>query len=61
MLGQGLGEALPSDAVVSVGAEDPEHPPIDLQGCHAQGRPAQLINQDVAVNRRRRLCEGEPL
>lgn len=50
MLGQGLGEALSSDAVVSVGVENPEHSSIDLQHCHAQGCPAQLIHQDVAVN-----------
>lgn len=53
VLGQGLGEALPSDAVVGVCAEDPEHSPVDLQRRHAQGRPAQLIHQDVAVETRR--------
>lgn len=50
MLGQGLGEALSPDAVVGAGVENAEHSSIDLQYCHAQGRPAQLIHQDMAVN-----------
>jgi len=50
VLGQGLGEALPSDAVVGVRAEDPEHAAVDLQRRHAEGRPAQLVHEDVAVD-----------
>ena len=50
VLSQGLGEAFSSDAVVSVGVENPEHSSIDLQHCHTQGRPAKLIYQDMAVN-----------
>lgn len=51
MLGQGLGEALSADAVVRVAAEDPEKSPGDLHRCHAQGRPAELVDQDVATDK----------
>lgn len=50
MLGQRLGKSLSADAVVSVGVENPEHSSVDLQRGHTQGRPSQLIHQDMAVN-----------
>lgn len=55
VLGQGLGEALSSDAVVSMGVENPEYSSIDLQHCNSQGRSTQLIHQDMAVNRNRSM------
>ncbi len=50
VLGQDLSEALSSDAVVSVGVENPEYSSIDLQHGHTQRRSAQLVHQDVTVN-----------
>ena len=50
VLGQSLGEALSSDAVVCVGVENLKHSSVDLQHRHAQRRPTQLKHQDVAVN-----------
>lgn len=47
VLGQGLGEALPSDAVVRPGGDHPQHPPVHLQHRHTQGRPSKFIHQDV--------------
>lgn len=51
VLGQGLGEALSSNTVVSVGVENPEYSSTDLQDSHTQGRPTQFIHKDMAVNR----------
>lgn len=51
MLGQGLSEALSSDAVVRVAVQDPEDSPVDLHRRHTQGRPAKLVDQDVATNK----------
>lgn len=50
MLGQRLREALASDAVVSVCAENPEHSSIDLQRGHTQRRPTQFVHQHMTVN-----------
>lgn len=55
VLGQGLCEALSSNAVVSVSVENPEHSSVDLQHCHTQRCPAQLIHQDMAVNTCRKI------
>lgn len=49
VLGQGLGEALSTDAVVSVGINNPVDSSTDLQDGNAQGCPTQFIHQDVAV------------
>lgn len=51
MLGQGLSEALSSDAVVRVAVQDPEDSAVDLHHCHIQGCPTKLVDQDMATNR----------
>ena len=53
VLGQGLSEALSSDAVVSMGVENPEYSSVDLQHCNSEGRSTQFIHQHVAVNKNR--------
>lgn len=50
MLDQGLGEALTPDAVIGVGADDSDQSSVDLQCRHVQGRPTQLVDQNMAVD-----------
>lgn len=50
MLGQGLREALSSNAVVRVRVQDSEDSSVDLHHRHTQGCPTELVDQDVATN-----------
>lgn len=44
--------------MVSVSAATQEHSSVDLQHCHAQGRPTELVDEDVTVETGR-IAKGQ--
>lgn len=52
MLGQGLRETFPADAVVGVGVEDAKQSAVRLQHGHAQRHATQFVDQNMAAETR---------